>query len=86
MPQGEPLNQELAVLQDFGLQLPDFEKHRKLTSGTRRPLAVWLDHLECSSDPHGVRLGFTLPSGAYATVVLRELMKVEVAGETSGEI
>ncbi|MCA9056111.1 MAG: tRNA pseudouridine(13) synthase TruD [Planctomycetaceae bacterium] len=31
--------------------------------------------------PDGVRLRFTLPSGAYATTLLREVMKVDLPEE-----
>jgi tRNA pseudouridine13 synthase len=49
--------------------------------GARRPLRVPLKDAELSggADEHGpyLRLAFELPRGAYATVVLREIMKTE---------
>jgi len=43
--------------------------------GERRPLRVPLTDLEWSLDGSTLTLAFTLPPGAYATSVLRELMK-----------
>lgn len=46
--------------------------------GTRRPLRVRVDHpsIDASFDEHGpyIRVAFDLPKGAYATVLLRELI------------
>lgn len=68
---------ELDFLQRCGLTLDDFSKFKKLTSGARRPLLLWLDDLEVISVDNGLQFSFSLPSGAYATVVLREFMKNE---------
>lgn len=64
------------VLAARGLTLADFEKFPKLCSGTRRPLLVWPENVEVSAleDEHALRVRFFLPSGSYATIVLRELM------------
>lgn len=47
--------------------------------GKRRPLRVPITHtdLEAGGDEHGlyIRLAFDLPPGAYATVVMQEIMK-----------
>jgi len=45
--------------------------------GERRPLRVPLDELTWSLDGGALTLAFRLPPGAYATSVLRELMKTE---------
>jgi len=49
--------------------------------GTRRPMRVPLTDPDVSSgsDEHGpyIRLVFALPRGSYATVVMREIMKIE---------
>ena len=37
--------------------------------------ALWLEGLKISAEPAGIRLEFSLPSGCYATVVLREFQK-----------
>ncbi|MGH7235552.1 MAG: tRNA pseudouridine(13) synthase TruD, partial [Nitrospiraceae bacterium] len=46
--------------------------------GERRPLRVRLEELTWALKGNTVMLSFTLPPGAYATSVLRELMKMEV--------
>lgn len=45
--------------------------------GERRPLRARLGDLDWSLDGNDLTLSVTLPPGAYATSVLRELMKVE---------
>ena len=66
---------EGATLQDFGLELRHFFGFGKLLSGTRRAAVVYPDDLQAETISEGVRLRFTLPSGCYATVLLREVMK-----------
>lgn len=45
--------------------------------GERRPLRVRLEDLDWALTPEALTISFTLRPGAYATSVLRELMKVE---------
>ncbi|HET6344551.1 MAG TPA: tRNA pseudouridine(13) synthase TruD, partial [Myxococcota bacterium] len=66
---------EDAVLTGHGLSLDDFARHGKLLLGTRRPLIMWPEGLTCAATADGLRLQFTLPAGAYATTVLRELIR-----------
>ncbi len=72
---------ELAALAKFNVTLEDFAQSRQagLVPGVRRPLrvAVTDTDLEGGQDEHGpyVRITFDLPAGAYATTVLREIMK-----------
>jgi tRNA pseudouridine13 synthase len=49
--------------------------------GTRRHNVVYLEGLKATIQPGGVLLAFTLPAGSYATVLLREVMKVDLGGE-----
>lgn len=74
-PGGVPAEREAAVLNESGLDFGSFEKFQKLTSGTRRPYVIQPADLSIASDGNGLRFEFTLPSGAYATVVLREFQK-----------
>lgn len=59
------------------------------SKGTRRPLAVPLNHPSAQSemDEHGgcIMVQFELPPGAYATTVLRELLGTESALASSFE-
>lgn len=50
--------------------------------GTRR-LGRILPDIKLEAHPEGITLSFTLPPGAYATVVLREFMKDDAKIETS---
>jgi tRNA pseudouridine13 synthase len=58
---------------------------RDAMEGTRRALRVPLldPDVEAGMDEHGayIRCVFELPAGAFATTVLREIMKPELAGE-----
>ncbi len=79
---------EVAALAAAGVtpeQLDAFSERRKgRLTGTRRPLRVRITDpdVEGGIDEHGsyVRVAFDLPRGAFATSVLREIMKPELAG------
>jgi len=75
---------EKSVLTDVGLSEDSFAKTRKLMLGTRRPIAVLPDRVGITTDDDGaLNLSFALPKGTYATVLLREIMKIST--EESGE-
>lgn len=76
-PTGDAAEREQAVLSESGLDAESFMRFRKLTSGTRRPLLVFVDDLEAEVAKDGLVLSFSLPSGAYATSLLREIQKQE---------
>ncbi|MEZ4462164.1 MAG: tRNA pseudouridine(13) synthase TruD [bacterium] len=60
----------------FGLDEAMFERRRGDLRGERRPLSVRVEDLTYDAVQEDVvRVGFSLPSGSYATVLLRELMK-----------
>ena len=76
LPAGDVLTLETSLLADEGVR---FEAFRKVVGirlpGTRRPLRMQMQLHEVSAvNSEGIRLGFTLPVGGYATVVLEELM------------
>lgn len=75
-PEGEPGDVEAAVLAGEGLHDALYRDRRVRIRGARRPLRVPLRDasLEVEGDSTLVAR-FTLPPGAFATVVLRELMK-----------
>lgn len=80
---------ELAALERFGLSVEAVtepaEKIRTSFEGVRRPLRVPVKDtdVEGGVDEVGpyVRVAFTLPRGAFATVVMREIMKPERTGK-----
>jgi len=74
-PAGEAAPREARVLEAAGIPVEAFERFANLTPGTRRPYLIWPEGLAIGSESDGLRLEFTLPSGCYATVVLREFQK-----------
>lgn len=74
-PVEEAARREARILEAAGIPPSAFERYSKLTPGTRRPYLVWPEGLTISAEPAGIRLEFSLPSGCYATIVLREFQK-----------
>ncbi|HSV15688.1 MAG TPA: tRNA pseudouridine(13) synthase TruD [Tepidisphaeraceae bacterium] len=80
LPDGEPLRLEQEALAAVHLSPADFRQSGKLrVKGARRPLRVRPENMDLAAgvDEFGshITVAFTLPSGAFATVLLRELMK-----------
>ena len=75
---GDPGRTEEAVIAEAGTTKEALVAAAKACGfrGERRPFRVPLTELEWSLDDHVLALSFNLPPGAYATSVLRELMKV----------
>lgn len=67
------------VLRDSGMSIKAFGHFGKLASGTRRQNLVYLDDLTSEWEAEGLRLTFSMPAGSYATVLLREVMKVDLS-------
>lgn len=85
-PDGETAVLEESALTRAGLVREAFHAYRKLLPGARRAAVVWPDDLAVTEEPEGLRFRFVLPAGAYATVLLREFMKVEPQpAETTSE-
>jgi tRNA pseudouridine13 synthase len=76
--QGVAAERESEVLATLSLTATSFNGFGKLLQGTRRHNLVYVADLNATREPAGVRFAFTLPSGSYATVLLREIMKVEL--------
>jgi tRNA pseudouridine13 synthase len=74
-PHNTPAEREARVLAQWKVTLDDFSRYPNLTSGTRRPLVIWPDDLRVESETDGMRFEFRLPSGVYATTLLREFLK-----------
>ncbi len=67
---------ERAILDDAGIDLDAFRRVGKLAEGTRRPIAVDLGETAVRDLGGGdYEVQFDLPAGAYATAVMRELVK-----------
>jgi tRNA pseudouridine13 synthase len=77
--EGTAAEREAAVLSDNKLSIASFGGFGKLMMGTRRQNIVYLDDLTSVWEPDGLRLSFTLPAGSYATVLLAEVMKTDIA-------
>lgn len=80
MPRYKVKDMELALFKRYDISPDDFRSNtRDRSHGDRRPLRVRPTdtRLESGVDEHGsfITVAFTLPPGAYATVLLRELMK-----------
>jgi tRNA pseudouridine13 synthase len=68
------LNEENLKLEDFKLlKMPKLGSH-----GIRRPIRFKIWDVSAETSENGVIVGFSIPKGAYATSVLREVMKKEV--------
>ncbi|HUH01208.1 MAG TPA: tRNA pseudouridine(13) synthase TruD [Kofleriaceae bacterium] len=67
---------EAAILAAEGLTEPDFARAGKLASGTRRAYAIALGETDARAiEDRAIEVSFELPAGAYATTVLREIVK-----------
>lgn len=73
--QAAAAEREAAVLGEAGLPGDAFRRFGKLLAGTRRHNYLYVNGLSAALEPDGVRLDFTLPSGSYATTLVREFTK-----------
>lgn len=72
---GEPGAMENAVFAEIGIEPQMFAKMPHGTHlGARRPLRVPVREPSVEPSAAGIRIGFELPAGSYATAVLRELL------------
>jgi tRNA pseudouridine13 synthase len=74
-PEGEELAVEQALWAQTGVSDDALSRLRKLLPGTRRVARIRPDGLRIERYAGGIELEFSLPKGAYATVILRELLK-----------
>lgn len=74
-PSAEAERRERAVFERSQLTDEMLAAHVKLGAGTRRAARVRIGACEVEAHEDGLRLRFELPAGAYATSVLREVMK-----------
>ncbi|MBS1122726.1 MAG: tRNA pseudouridine synthase TruD [Deltaproteobacteria bacterium] len=67
---------EDAILEASGLTRDVFTRVKAIAEGTRRDAAIAVaDVAVAEADDATIEVAFTLPGGAYATAVMRELMK-----------
>lgn len=79
---GEPGEIERAVLDDLDLEPGDFDRPGEFdSSGTRRAIQITtpldVERVDDAADETALEFSFALPSGSYATTVLREYCKVD---------
>ena len=71
-----PFERERELLSRYEIDAQSFRKFGKLAVGTRRALSVVpADATADACDDTALRVSFSLPAGAYATAVLREIRK-----------
>ncbi len=69
---------EAAVLADAGIDVQLFAAAGKLAEGTRRALGVTVEDAAVRAlADDALEVSFALPAGAYATAVMREVMKTD---------
>lgn len=78
-PEREALRFERALFEREGLSDEILARHRKFMPGARRVARVRPSEVRVETFESGIELAFTLPKGAYATVILRELLKPPAA-------
>jgi tRNA pseudouridine13 synthase len=77
-PGSHAAERERELLAEEGLELSSFRHLGKLALGARRPLSMQVGSPSLRLLAEGaLEVGFELPAGAYATAVMRELMKGE---------
>jgi tRNA pseudouridine13 synthase len=72
---GEMAAFEASLLEEAGLEMADFARHKKLLLGTRRANLIFFEDLtmEWDAAEAAVLLNLSLPPGTYATVLLDEI-------------
>lgn len=72
---GDAGAREEAVLAAAGLARDSFASVRAIAEGTRRDATIQIGEPSVSATDGTLEVAFTLPGGAYATAVMREVMK-----------
>jgi tRNA pseudouridine13 synthase len=74
-PEADAERVERALWAEHGLNDATLSRLGALAEGTRRVARIRPAETQVEGDAEGVVLAFVLPKGAYATVILRELLK-----------
>ena len=72
---GDAGAREDAILAAAGLARDSFASVRAIAEGTRRDASIQVGEPSVAADGETLEVAFTLPGGAYATTVMREVMK-----------
>ncbi|WP_010581622.1 tRNA pseudouridine(13) synthase TruD [Schlesneria paludicola] len=80
-PNGVPAEREAMILEQSGLGSADFANYAQLMSGARRPYLIRPGDLVVTPVEQGIQFELSLPAGTYATVLLREFLKTDDAGD-----
>ncbi len=75
--EGLPGQWERDILEEESISIHDFQCFGRLARGGRRALHVTLEDPFLAWEEGAVRIGFTLPPGSYATVVITALLGSE---------
>ncbi len=66
---------EASILESEGIQLASFSHLSKLANGARRAMSILLEEAEIVAIGDSLQVKFALPSGSYATAIMREVIK-----------
>ncbi len=66
---------EARILEREEITLASFSHLSKLANGARRPLSIILDEASATALEDALEVRFALPSGSYATAIMREIIK-----------
>jgi tRNA pseudouridine13 synthase len=92
---GDVAEMERQIMSSLRLSLKDFQKYSKLTSGIRRKMIEYPTDVDAQlTDESAILVTFSVTSGTYATVVLREIFEslkdagsfVEQSGSVSANL
>jgi tRNA pseudouridine13 synthase len=72
---GDAAAREDAILAAAGLTRDSFASVRAIAEGTRRDASIQIGEPSVTVEGETLEVAFTLPGGAYATTVMREVMK-----------
>jgi tRNA pseudouridine13 synthase len=72
---GDAAAREDAILAAAGLTRDSFASVRAIAEGTRRDASIQVGEPSVTAEGETLEVAFTLPGGAYATTVMREVMK-----------
>jgi len=79
-PEADALAREEAALASAGVTRAHLAAFARFGAGTRRALRVRPANVALAAEPDALVFRFDLPSGAYATVLLREIFDVSAPG------